>query len=215
MSKIKICGLKRPEDIRMVNELLPDFCGFIIDFPKSHRSRTPDEVRQLVKGLDRAHVVPVGVFVNAPVETVAALLQDGTIAMAQLHGSEDNPYIRQLRTLTDRPIIKAYAVKTPETLREAAGSIADYVLLDQGKGSGMTFDWSSFGTPAAREIFGPTGTPKGDWFLAGGLNHENIAEAIRRFSPYAVDLSSAVESDGVKDYEKTRRIIETVRSIKP
>ena len=196
----------------MMNRYLPDYCGFIIDFPKSHRSRTPDQVRELVKELDRAHVSAVGVFVDEPAEIVAELLNDGTIDMAQLHGSESEAYIANLRTMTSGKVVRAFALKKTEVLKAAAASTADHILLDQGQGSGETFDWSMLGSPEAIEAFGAEGLPQGEWFLAGGLNEENIASAIERFRPYAVDLSSAVETDRVKDEAKVRRIIEIVRS---
>ena len=192
----------------MVNRYQPDYCGFIIDFPKSHRSQTPDQVRALVKDLNRDLVTPVGVFVNEPVEIVAELLCDGTIAIAQLHGSEDEEYIRKLKGLTDKPIIKAFQVKNEETLALAAESSADLVLLDQGQGSGETFDWSILTQDVAKKAM------ERDWILAGGLSASNIAMAIEKFHPYAVDLSSAVETDQFKDEEKVKEIIALVRAAK-
>ena len=101
--KIKICGLKRPEDIRAVNEAKPDYCGFVIEVPKSSRCVSRDQVRELTAMLDEK-ILPVGVFVNAPEVLVAQLLNEGTIAMAQLHGQEDDTYIRRLRETTDSGI---------------------------------------------------------------------------------------------------------------
>ena len=127
-TKIKICGLRRREDILAVNEAKPDYCGFIIEFPSSFRSVTADEVRELV---------------NAPMELVRTLLDDGTLALAQLHGQEDESYIRELKTYTDKLIIKAFSIKTAEDIEKALQSPADYILLDQGGGgTGKTFDWS-------------------------------------------------------------------------
>ena len=142
MSRIKICGLRRPEDIAAVNEARPDYCGFIIEFPKSFRSVTAEKVRELVKELS-SEIQPVGVFVNASMELVTGLLNDGTLAAAQLHGQEDETYIRELKQLSDKPIIKAFSVKTAEDIEKAVQSPADYILLDQGSGgTGKTFDWS-------------------------------------------------------------------------
>ena len=92
MTKIKICGLFRPCDIDYVNAARPDWCGFIVNFPRSRRNRTPDQVRTLRERLDPA-VVPVGVFVDRPAEEAAGLLNDGTISAAQLHGQEDEDYV--------------------------------------------------------------------------------------------------------------------------
>ena len=210
MTKIKICGLRRPEDIEMVNEYRPDYCGFIINFPKSHRSISPEQVRALVKGLDRENIVPVGVFVDEDIHTVASLLNEGIIDMAQLHGSEDEEYIKALRQLTDKEIIKAFAVRDRKSLEAAAKSSADYILLDQGQGSGETFDWSVLKGADAREVFGGDGTPGRRWFLAGGINAENAANAIESFRPFALDISSAVETDKFKDPAKVKEIIQLV-----
>ena len=212
MTRIKICGLKRSEDIGIVNELLPDYGGFIINFPKSHRNLTPMQVRRLTEKLDRNHILAVGVFVDRPVEEVAELLNDGTLDLAQLHGGEDEKYIRNLRELTDRKIIKAFTVHDQRSLERAARCGADHILLDQGQGSGVTFDWSVLESPAAVKVFGTTGLPRGEWFLAGGLNEENIAGAVRRFKPYGVDLSSAAETNQIKDREKVGRLIQKVRN---
>ena len=96
MSRIKICGLRRPEDIAAVNEARPDYCGFIVEYPKSRRSIDRATLRELVRGL-REKIVPVGVFVNAPKELVAELLEEGTIQIAQLHGQESQEYIQELK----------------------------------------------------------------------------------------------------------------------
>lgn len=194
-ARIKICGLSRPEDIDYVNEAKPDFCGFVINFPKSIRNTTPDQVRALRSRLSH-EIVPVGVFVNQPVDLVAELLRDGTISMAQLHGNEDDDYIRRLKLSGDYPVIKAFTVKTMHT---AAKCVADYVLLDQGMGSGQTFPW---------ELIGKMERP---FFLAGGLGSDNLTEALDKVRPWAVDLSSKVETDGVKDRNKIQAAVQAVR----
>lgn len=198
-TKIKICGLRRREDILAVNEAKPDYCGFIIEFPKSFRSITADKVRELVKDL-APEIQAVGVFVNAPVELVSGLLNEGTLALAQLHGQENEVYIRELKKLTDKPLIKAFSVKTREDIEKALQSPADYILLDQGSGgTGTTFDWSLI--PKIKRSF----------FLAGGIGAENLEQAIREIRPYAVDLSSSVETDKWKDPEKIRNVVDIVR----
>ena len=195
-TKIKICGLRRREDILAVNEAKSDYCGFIIEFPSSFRSVTADEVRELVKELD-PEIRPVGVFVNAPMELVRTLLDDGTLALAQLHGQEDESYIRELKKTVEKPVIKAFSVKTKEDIEKAILSPADYILLDQGGGgTGKTFDWTLI--PEIRREF----------FLAGGLGTENLRQAIREIRPYAVDLSSSVETDKWKDPEKIRQVVD-------
>lgn len=200
--KIKICGLRRREDILAVNEAKPDYCGFIIEFPSSFRSVTADEVRELVKELD-PEIRPVGVFVNVPMELVRTLLDDGTLALAQLHGQEDESYIRELKTYTDKLIIKAFSIKTAEDIEKALQSPADYILLDQGGGgTGKTFDWSLI--PEIQRPF----------FLAGGIGTSNLGQAIREIHPYAVDLSSSVETEKRKDPMKIRQVVDIVREIK-
>lgn len=201
-TKIKICGLRRREDILAVNEAKPDYCGFIIEFPSSFRSVTADEVRELVEELD-PEIRPVGVFVNAPMELVRTLLDDGTLALAQLHGQEDESYIRELKTYTDKLIIKAFSIKTAEDIEKALQSPADYILLDQGGGgTGKTFDWSLI--PEIQRPF----------FLAGGIGASNLGQAIREIHPYAVDLSSSVETEKRKDPMKIRQVVDIVREIK-
>ena len=198
-TKIKICGLRRMEDVQAVNEAKPDFCGFIIEVLKSFRSVTADQVKELAVGLDR-DIQAVGVFVNAPETLAAELLNQGIISMAQLHGQEDETYIRRLRKLTDRPLIKAFSVRTRKDAEKAMESTADYILLDQGSGgTGIPFDWSLL--PVLERPF----------FLAGGLGEDNLERAVRRFHPYAVDLSSGVETDMWKDPVKIKKAVDILR----
>lgn len=199
MTKIKICGLRRPEDIAYVNEEKPDFAGFIIDVPKSRRNVPREKVRELTALLS-PEILPVGVFVNAPMETILSLVTDGTLKAVQLHGQESQSYLEELKKQVAVPLIRAFSIRSPEDLTEAEKSPADFVLLDNGAGgTGETFDWSllsSFDRP---------------FFLAGGLRLENITEAVSRFHPYALDLSSGVETDGYKDKEKIIAAVAAVR----
>ena len=200
-TKIKICGLKRPEDITYVNEAKPDYCGFIIEFPKSSRNVTGALVRELTAKFN-PDIIPVGVFVNAAPERVEELLLDGTIHIAQLHGQEDEAYIRRIQKNTGHQVIKAFSVKTAQDIENALKSPADYILLDQGGGgTGQTFDWSLI-----PEIDRP-------FFLAGGLNGENVQKAVSRCCPFAVDVSSAVEEQGRKSEEKVRKFLKKVREV--
>lgn len=199
MTKIKICGLRRLQDIEAVNSAEPDFAGFVIEVPGSRRSVSRKELCRLTRSL-RKHILSVGVFVNRDPETVAQLLEEGFIHMAQLHGQENEEYIRKLRKLTDKPLIQAFSIQTEKDVRRALRSSADYILFDQGKGgTGCAFDWSLL-----PEISRP-------FFLAGGLSEANLGEAIRHLNPWAVDLSSSLETDGQKDAEKIRRSVELVR----
>lgn len=189
MTKIKVCGLSRHCDIAYVNEAMPDYCGFIINFPKSRRNVTPEQVRALRRDLAE-EIAPVGVFVDRPAEEIAELLNDGTLAAAQLHGHEDEAYLAALRKLTGGMIVQAFQVRTSADALRAESSSADFILLDSGQGSGETFDWSIL-----REVQRP-------YFLAGGLTPDNIPTAAAQCRPYAVDLSSGVETEGFKDRKK-------------
>lgn len=199
MTKIKICGLFQPCDVDYVNEARPDWCGFIINFPKSHRNQTPDQVRALRARLV-PEVVPVGVFVDRPVEEVAELLNDGTITVAQLHGHEDEAYLAALRALTPgKELWKAYKVRSEADLAAAAASTADQILLDNGYGTGQAFDWSLAG--GVRRPF----------LLAGGLTPENIPDAVARLHPVGLDISSGVETGRQKDCAKILAAVAAAR----
>ncbi len=199
MTKIKLCGLKRPEDIDVVNQLKPEYIGFIFA-RKSKRYVEPAKALQLRRRLSR-EILAVGVFVNEAPEVVAELLESGVIDLAQLHGGEDEAYIRRLRRMTDKPLIQAFRVESAQDLEAAGQSTADYVLLDSGEGgTGEVFDWTLI-----RDIGRP-------YFLAGGLNGGNVGEAVSRYRPYAVDVSSSIETHGVKDEGKMRAFVEAVRT---
>lgn len=199
MTRIKICGLHRPCDIDYVNLAKPDWCGFIVNFPKSHRSLTSDQVRELRKNLDES-ITPVGVFVDQPVEDVAALLHDGVISIAQLHGHEDPAHITALRAAVPGCTIwKAFKIRIPADLAAASASPADLVILDNGYGTGARFDWT---------LAGGIERP---YLLAGGLTPENIPDAIARLHPYGLDLSSGVETEKKKDFDKILAAVTAAR----
>ena len=201
MAKLKICGLTCEEDIAAVNEVKPDFAGFIIEVPSSRRNLSAEQVKVLVKGLDK-EILPVGVFVDARPELPISLLRDGSLWAAQLHGNEDEEYIEKIQNMTGKPVIKAFSIKTPEDVQRALRSPADYILLDQGTGgTGEPFDWSL--VPPVRRPF----------FLAGGIGFENLREAISTLHPWAVDLSSSLETNGKKDPVKIRQIVRMLKQI--
>lgn len=200
MTKIKICGLYRPEDIQTVNRAKPDWCGFIINFPKSHRSLTPAQARELRRDLDRS-VTPVGVFVDQPVEDVARLLAGGTISIAQLHGHEDGAYIAALRAAVPGcPVWKAFKIRSAGDLEAVNSSPADLVVLDNGYGTGAAFDWT-----LAAGVTRP-------YLLAGGLTPENIPRAIARLHPWGLDISSGVETGKKKDFHKIQAAVHAART---
>ncbi|MBQ6138146.1 MAG: phosphoribosylanthranilate isomerase [Methanobrevibacter sp.] len=211
MVKIKICGMRRSEDIEMANRYKPDFVGFV--FAQSPRKVSYEQAKELSELLSD-DIVPVGVFVNDHMKLIVDLFKDGIIEMAQLHGDEDEKYIRNLKdksieeTGKQIPVINAIEINDGADynaeLLKWRDSASDYFILDSGKGSGKTFDWSLIDKES--EFF------KNSIFLAGGLNSENLALAIEEFNPFAVDLSSSVETDGFKDEEKIKEIIEIMEN---
>jgi phosphoribosylanthranilate isomerase len=197
MTKIKLCGLSRFCDIEAANELMPDYIGFVFA-TKSKRYISSQKAAEL-KRLLEPQIKAVGVFVNETPEQIAELLSKGIIDIAQLHGNENEDYIGHLRELTDKPIIKAFRIETAVDSLKAEQSTADYVLLDSGAGTGSEFDWSLI-----RDFKRP-------FLLAGGLSLDNVRNAIQQLTPYAVDVSSGIETDGYKDKEKMAAFINAVR----
>ena len=200
MTKIKFCGLTGDCDIDAANELRPEYVGFVFA-PKSKRYVTPERAAELKSQLE-AGIKAVGVFVNDTPCNVAELLETGVIDIAQLHGSEDEEYIGHLRQLTGKPIIRAFRIKTAEDIAEAEKCTADHVLLDSGAGTGAAFDWTLIKNM------------KRPYFLAGGLSPANVETAVEQLSPYAVDVSSGIETDGVKDKAKMAAFAAAVRGEK-
>lgn len=204
MARIKICGLSRTADIDMVNIAKPDYIGFV--FAESRRQinkETADRLKMLLNPTIKA----VGVFVNEAIETISSICRENIIDMIQLHGDETEDYITKLKAVVNIPIIKAVRIKNRYDITQTESLSCDYLLLDTYKnnqygGSGETFDWSLI-----------TRTDK-PLFLAGGINQDNVSEAIKLTEPYCIDVSSGVETNGYKDFNKIINIINTVRSVK-
>jgi phosphoribosylanthranilate isomerase len=261
--KIKICGLSRECDIAHVNAAKPDYIGFV--FAKSRRQVTADQAENLRGALDPA-IIPVGVFVDAPIQDICSLYSRGIIQIAQLHGAEDAAYLAKLKDSCGIPIIK---VMRDTALDETAQFLnADYLLFDSGTGgTGKCFDWTKLSSikrgkafPPARTVlraspfswgFAPNpsidgalrGVPaEGEaddqaerravaggslahrsalppfespdlipWFLAGGINEQNIRQAMT-LNPFGIDVSSGAETDGVKDGKKIARLVRAARA---
>lgn len=197
MTKIKLCGLTKECDILAANELMPEYMGFVFA-EKSRRYVTHERAEELRRILAPG-IAAVGVFVNEDIKNVAKLLSNGTIDVAQLHGDEDEEYISRLREMTDKPIIKAFRIGSADDIAAARDSSADYVLLDSGTGTGKLFDWSLI-----------RGLER-DYFLAGGLDSERAAEAVSLLHPYAVDVSSGIETDGCKNKYKMQCFVRAIR----
>ena len=245
MTKVKICGLRRREDIEAVNRLKPEYIGFVF-YEKSRRNVTEEEAMAMRKALD-PDIISVGVFVDAEPELILRLVKKGIISVAQLHGHETEEYIEKLKKkiekdcrgyddhspegggISPKPeddikvreaepehekgfeyekdfeperefkVMKAFLIRFEKDLQAARETKADYILFDNGLGSGETFNW---------EILKDFRKP---YFLAGGLTDANVTGAIQRLSPYAVDISSGVETDGYKDPDKIKSFIDAVR----
>ncbi len=219
MTKVKMCGLYRDEDIQAANLVHPDYVGFVF-YKKSHRNVDIDTALRLKGKLDTS-IKAVGVFVNEDISFIKELIDKKIIDMLQLHGNEDESYILKLRNIIDNPdvqIIKAAIIKSeddfskyPDLIKKSiseSSSVpdcvnnysADYYLLDSGMGSGSSFNW---------DLITDTNKPI---FLAGGLDCENISEALKKVKPYAVDVSSGIETDKVKDLEKMRSFMNLVKT---
>lgn len=196
MTKIKLCGLSRLCDIEDANEIKPDYIGFVF-IPKSKRYVTYEKAAELKSRLS-SEIQAVGVFVNEHPQDVAKLLQNGIIDIVQLHGDEDENYITQLRLLTDKPIIKAFRIATSNDIKTAKQSTADYILFDSGAGTGKVFDWGLVKSIGKQ------------YFLAGGLDVDNVADAVKILHPFAVDVSSGIETNGVKDKTKMAAFVAAV-----
>lgn len=207
-TKIKICGLKRKKDIEIVNKYRPDYIGFV--FAESKRKVIKEQAMELRKILN-SDILAVGVFVNEDIDKIVDLVEDKVIDLIQLHGDEDKEYIIKLREALstkqiDAKIIKAIRVESGDNVKEILmrNDLLDYILFDSYSskeygGTGQAFDWNIL-----KDIKQP-------FFLAGGLNSENVNDAIKTCNPYVVDVSSAVETDGYKDEEKIKEFITKIK----
>ena len=200
MTAVKLCGLKRAEDVLAANLFMPDFVGFVFA-KKSKRYITPETAEELKSLLD-PDIKAVGVFVDEDINVVAYYLEKGIIDIAQLHGSEDDGFVRELKKKTGKQVIKAFRVIDETDLLDASLSCADYILLDAGNGDGRIFDWSVL-----------NGFDR-QYFLAGGLTCGNVAGAVEKLKPFGVDVSSGIETDGAKDPVKMNEFVNIVRSMK-
>ncbi len=197
MTKVKICGLRTAADADLVNQYKPDYAGMILT-PGFRRSVSRETAGMLRERLDE-EIPLVGVFVDSPPEDIRAFLEEGIIDIAQLHGQEDAGTIRTLKAQTGKPVWKAFQITEGSDWQAIEDSPADLVLLDAGKGSGQTFDWS-----LANRVKRP-------FLLAGGLTPDNVRRAVEQVHPFGVDVSSGVETEGSKDREKVRAFIMRTR----
>lgn len=193
--KVKFCGLFREKDIEYVNKVKPNYIGFV--FAKSKRQVTIEQAIELKSKLN-TNIKSVGVFVNEDIEKVLETLDKNIIDIVQLHGNESEDYIKTIKKRSKKEIIKAIKVSSFEDIEAWKDSCADYLLLDSGQGTGKIFNWDNI-----KNLNRP-------FFLAGGLNLENINEALLKVNPMAIDISSGIETNGVKDFEKMKEVIKIV-----
>ncbi len=185
-TKLKICGIKREEDVLMVNEIKPQYIGFV--FANSKRQISLNKAIELKSKL-YPNIKSVGVFVDEPITNVIRAVESKAIDLVQLHGNESNLYISKLKSLVPIKVIKVIKI-TENFVNNIDYPSADFYLIDSGGGSGKVFDWN-----ISLNLNKP-------YFIAGGININNIEEAYNRFHPYSFDLSSSVETDGIKDFNK-------------
>ena len=199
MTKIKLCGMTSEDDIKVINEVLPDYIGFVFA-NKSKRYISFDTAKLLKSKLD-SRVKAVGVFVNEDIENIIYLVKNNIIDIVQLHGNEDDDYINKLRTKINSPIIYAYQIKSKADIK-SINKETDFILLDAGAGCGKTFDENLL-----------DGFDR-EYFLAGGLSIGNVKEKIMKLHPFGVDVSSGIETEGKKDAAKMRKFVSLVREVK-
>ncbi|KXT71811.1 Phosphoribosylanthranilate isomerase [Streptococcus gordonii] len=192
MTKVKICGLSTASAVETACKAGADYIGFV--FAESRRRVSLEQAQKLAT-LMPATVRKVGVFVSPSLAELQEAILVANLDLVQIHGD----FSEELLTQIGRPVIRAYQVKG--ALKDVSQQ-ADYLLFDAPlAGNGQTFDWQVFDKSQIHQPF----------FIAGGLNAGNVREAIQHFAPYAVDVSSGVETDGQKDLEKIKEFIERVK----
>lgn len=192
---VKICGLMSSVDAIYANMAGPDMVGMVFSRGR-RRTVTKDQAAQICSML--GSIQRVGVFVDEEPQYIADIVDSGLVDTVQLHGVDDSRF-KAVRDAVSVPIIRAYIVKSKEDVQSAASSEADHIILDAGMGSGKTIDWS---------LLEDVGFP---YILSGGLDPSNVLEAIRRLHPAGVDVSSGVETDGIKDPTKMTSFVYAAR----
>ena len=198
MTRIKLCGMMREQDIQTANQIRPYYCGFVFA-PESPRYVTPATASMLIRGLSRG-ITPVGVFRNNKPEYIAECCRISGVKTVQLHGDYGDADVVSIKELTGLPVIRAFSVSSRDEAEKAAESSADFLMFDSGLGgTGKTFDIS---------VLSGIGR---DFFLAGGLDAENVAQTIKDIMPFAVDVSSGIETGGLKDPVRMKAFADAVR----
>lgn len=202
--KIKFCGIRRLEDVAAVNLCQPDYMGMILS-GGFRRSISQEQAQRLVQEKSDA-IAAVGVFVNESSETICRMAEQLHLQAIQLHGNESAEQIQTLQQKTGLPVWKALRIGTLEDLEAAGTNPADCLILE-GKtgagigGTGVCADWELLARHSWNRSF----------FLAGGLQPENVLEAIATVSPTGVDFSSGIEEDGVKSLRRMKQLMTLIR----
>lgn len=217
--KVKMCGISKVETIPAVVEAKPDYMGLV--FAPSKRQVTVDQAKTLVEELHRGYaqkygsdtehdkndtIKTVGVFVNETVDNLVTIANEANLDAVQLHGDEDETFIQSLKERTNVEVWKAIQIRSAADVEKWIDSSADMLLFDayhkdERGGTGEVFDWSSLDTFER------------PFMLAGGIDSTNVARAIRTVRPYGIDISSGIETNGVKDDEKITAFTKIVKSI--
>ena len=201
--KLKLCGLRRPQDIEMINEARPDYVGFI--FAPTKRYVSPEAVRELCRELD-PDIKKVGVFVNEPVEKLISAVETSGVDVVQLHGDEDIEDIYSIRRRFSGEIWKAIRVRLPLDIRRAEALPVDMLLYD-------SFVAGEYGGTGKRANIAAItdAAPVKPFFLAGGINIENLDEILSAVNPWGIDISSGFETNGAKDQEKLSELMNKLK----
>ena len=217
--KVKMCGISKVETIPAIVDAKPDYMGLV--FAPSKRQVTVDQAKILVEELHRGYakkygsdtehdkngtIKTVGVFVNETVENLVTIANEANLDAVQLHGDEDEAFIQSLKERTNVEVWKAVQIRSAADVEKWIDSSADMLLFDayhkdERGGTGEVFDWSSL------DAF------ERPFMLAGGIDSTNVARAIRTVRPYGIDISSGIETNGVKDDEKITAFTKIVKSI--
>lgn len=202
MISVKFCGMRRPQDIEYANECRPDYVGFILS-DGFKRTVSKEDFLALEKGLDK-NIKKVGVFVNERPRNILELAEH--LDVIQLHGDEDHSTVFYYSDVTNCEIWKAVRAKSPKDIERYSWNHIDKLLID-------SFSEDSVGGTGKRidtEIVKSAKIEK-PFFIAGGITAENIAEIVRNTKPYGVDISSGIETDGYKDLNKMKKIMQILR----
>ena len=217
--KVKMCGISKVETIPAVVEAKPDYMGLV--FAPSKRQVTVEQAKILIEELHRGYakkygsdtehdkndtIKTVGVFVNETVDNLVTIANEANLDAVQLHGDEDETFIQSLKERTNVEVWKAVQIRSAADVEKWIDSSADMLLFDayhkdERGGTGEVFDWSSL------DAF------ERPFMLAGGIDFTNVARAIRTVRPYGIDISSGIETNGVKDDEKITAFTKIVKSI--